>query len=109
MSMLKERSCRIIELFVSIFLMQKIFQVLDVVILCWLSTSTRSYTYIVESWTTLRVTFAPCLVSHPNLRPFITFLGVSLACLLMALVGFGKILKQVGVSTIWRAKEPWQE
>ncbi|RYR70728.1 hypothetical protein Ahy_A02g005040 isoform C [Arachis hypogaea] len=68
--------------------MKKIFQVLDVVILCWLSTWTRSYAYIVESWTTFRVTFAPCLVSHPNLRPFITFLGVALACLLMALIGF---------------------
>ncbi|XLU82644.1 hypothetical protein S245_006064 [Arachis hypogaea] len=70
--------------------MKKIFQVLDVVILCWLSTWTRSYAYIVESWTTFRVTFAPCLVSHPNLRPFITFLGVALACLLMALIGFEK-------------------
>ncbi|MED6181030.1 hypothetical protein PIB30_015716 [Stylosanthes scabra] len=35
-----------------------------------------------SSRTTLRATFALCLDSHPNLRPFITFLGVDLACLL---------------------------
>ncbi|RYR70729.1 hypothetical protein Ahy_A02g005041 [Arachis hypogaea] len=33
-------------------------------------------------------TFAPCLVLHPNVRPFVTFLGVAPACLPVPFVGF---------------------
>ncbi|XLR12212.1 hypothetical protein S83_040150, partial [Arachis hypogaea] len=33
-------------------------------------------------WTTLRVLLLHHPLTHPNLRPFITFLGVALACLL---------------------------
>ncbi|RYR71666.1 hypothetical protein Ahy_A02g005893 [Arachis hypogaea] len=58
---------------------EMILKVFYVLILCWLSTWTRNFKL---EWTTLRLLLLHHPLTHPNLRPFITFLGVALACLL---------------------------
>ncbi|XLU82675.1 hypothetical protein S245_006095 [Arachis hypogaea] len=61
-------------------------------------------------WTTLRLLLLHHPLTHPNLRPFITFLGVALACLLMALVGLQETNRsKLGLSLTRRRKKSGQE